>query len=200
MNRLAAWLGFLSVALIGCTPAPPPAAPAPALEAARAAPVWPAVLPRYDHVLIVVEENKDFEQVIGNPAAPYLNRLAAEGALLTHMFGEEHNSEGNYFWLFSGDNHGVGFNDKVPAVKFTAPNLGAALIAKGLSFKGYSESLPAIGSTVVYGPQEAQGKDRVYARKHVPWASFKNLPSGTTAEQSCHLTFAEFPKSAGGFA
>ena len=45
-----------------------------------------AYLPRYDHILIVVEENKDFEQIIGNPAAPYLNRLAAEGTLLTRMF------------------------------------------------------------------------------------------------------------------
>jgi hypothetical protein len=62
----------------------------------------PAGLPVYDHVLIVVEENKDYEQIVGNPAAPYLNRLAAEGALLTRMFGEEHNSEGNYFWLFIG--------------------------------------------------------------------------------------------------
>jgi acid phosphatase len=134
MRRLAALFGLLLVALIGCTSPPPPAAPVPAPQLTRPAPPWPAFLPRYDHILIVVEENKDFEQVVGNPAAPYLNRLAAEGALLTHMFGEEHNSEGNYFWLFSGDNHGVGFSDKVPAGKFTDGNLGAALIAKGLMF------------------------------------------------------------------
>src|SRR5439155_2631018 len=102
MKRLVPCLELLLVALFGCSPpptAPPVAASAPA--ALGAAPAWPAVLPRYDHVVIVVEENKDFAQIIGNPAAPYLNRLAAEGALLTHMFGEEHNSEGNYFWLFS---------------------------------------------------------------------------------------------------
>src|SRR5438067_11535456 len=120
MNRLAPLLALLLIALIGCVAAGPR--------------YCPAGLPVYDHLLIVVEENKDFEQIIGNPAALYLNRLAAEGALLTRMFGEEHNSEGNYFWLFSGDNHSVGFNDKVPTVKFTDSNLGAALIAKGLSF------------------------------------------------------------------
>src|ERR1700731_363358 len=125
MNRLMERLGLvLLLALFGGAPAP---------VAAQ------VLLPRYDHVLIVVEENKDFEQVVGNPAAPYLNRLAAEGALLTQMFGEEHNSEGNYFWLFSGDNQHVGFDDKIPPVKFTSNNLGAALLAKGLSFKGYSE-------------------------------------------------------------
>jgi acid phosphatase len=172
--------------------AAPPAAPAPALQTARPAPVWPAVLPRYDHVLIVVEENKDFKQVIGNPAAPYLNRLAAEGALLTHMFGEEHNSEGNYFWLFSGDNHGVGFSDKVPAVKFTDSNLGAALIAKGLSFKGYSESLPAIGSEIGETPPGCH-YPCLYGRKHVPWISFANVPNGPTPDTSSNLRFADFP-------
>ena len=161
---------------------------------------WPAGLPVYDHVVIVVEENKDYDQVIGSADAPFINRLRTEGANFTQMFGEEHHSQGNYFWLFSGDNHGVGFRDGVPHNQFTAPNLGSALLAKGLSFKGYSESLPAIGSTVVYGPPGAQGNNRLYARKHVPWVSFKNLPSGLTAEKSCNLTFTEFPKGAAGFA
>jgi acid phosphatase len=116
------------------------------------------------------------------------------------MFGEEHHSQGNYFWLFSGDNHGVGFRDGVPHHRFEAPNLGAALIKKGLSFKGYSESLPAIGSTLVYGPPGAQGEHRLYARKHVPWVSFTNVPNGTTAGTSSNLTFGEFPKGAAGLA
>ena len=51
------------------------------------------------------------------------------------MFGEEHNSEGNYFWLFSGSNHDVGFKDQVPRVKFASNNLGAALLA-GFIFLG----------------------------------------------------------------
>jgi acid phosphatase len=161
---------------------------------------WPAGLPVYDHVVIVVEENKDYDQVVGSPDAPFINGLRTKGANFTGMFGEEHHSQGNYFWLFSGDNHGVGFRDGVPHHPFDAPNLGAALIQKGLSFKGYAESLPAIGSTVVYGPPGAQGMHRVYARKHVPWVSFTNVPNGPTAGQSSNLTFAEFPKDAAGFA
>src|SRR5215471_7890746 len=77
---------------------------------------WPAGLPVYDHVVIIVEENKDYDQIIDNPKAPYINdTLCAEGASLTQMFGEEHNSQGNYFWLFSGSNHNVGFKDVVPS-------------------------------------------------------------------------------------
>jgi hypothetical protein len=192
MNRLTTWLGFLSVALIGCAPPPPPAGSAPKPEVARAVPAWPPFLPRYDHILIVVEENKDFAQIIGSPAAPYLNRLAREGALLTHMFGEEHNSEGNYFWLFSGSNHGVGFKDQVPAVKFTDGNLGAALLARGLSFKGYAQSLPAIGADLDATPPGCH-YPCVYGRKHVPWISFSNVPDGPTPDTSSNLRFADFP-------
>src|SRR5262249_49560571 len=91
------------------------------------------------------EENKDYEQIIDEPLtdaskAPYINlTLRKEGANLTQMFGEEHNSQGNYFWLFSGSNQGVGFRDGIPDGRFEAPNLGTSLISSGRSFKGYSE-------------------------------------------------------------
>src|SRR6516164_4374401 len=124
--------------------------------AAADAPPWPSTLPRYDHIIIVVEENKDYEEIIGSSAAPYLNKLAAEGATLTHMFGEEHPSEGNYFWLFSGDNQNVEFFDQVPSSKFTTSNLGEQLIKRGHSFKGYSQSLPTIGSEVAVTPSNCQ--------------------------------------------
>jgi hypothetical protein len=150
-----------------------------------------ADLPCYDHIVIVVEENKDYEDIIGNEDAPFLNRLAEEGASLTNMFAEEHPSEGNYFWLFAGSNLNVGFEDAVPAEPLAAPNLGAQLIEKGLSFKGYSQSLPKIGSTIHDGPAG------LYARKHVPWVSFSNLPNGGTLEISSNLRFADFPSDFG---
>jgi len=175
---------FAALALIlvlsgGSCAGPPPAA-------VRSAAAWPAGLPIYDHVVVVVEENKDYEQVIGNPEAPYLNRtLKAEGADLTRMFAEEHHSQGNYFWLLSGSNQGVGFFDVIPRRPIAAPNLAAALLAAGRSFKGYSEDLPAIGSKA--------NRDGLYARKHVPWASFSNLPPGSTATTSVNLRFADWP-------
>src|SRR5579871_5843754 len=170
----------------------------PALLAALAAmPVaaatWPAGLPVYDHIVIVMEENKDFEQIVGNKDAPFINQLAADGALFTGMYGEEHVSEGNYFWLFSGSNQGVGFMDQIPAGKFTASNVGQQLIAMQRSFKGYSEDLPSIGSEVVAVPPGC-GRDCLYARKHVPWISFANVPNGTTADTSSNLRFADFPQ------
>jgi len=146
---------------------------------------WPQNLPVYDHIVIVIEENKDYEEIVGNDAAPYLTSLAKEGANFTHTFAEEHKSEGNYFWLFSGDNQNVGFEDKIPAHEISAGNLGEQLIKKGLTFKGYSEDLPAIGSNVE--------KQYPYARKHVPWVSFSNLPDGSNADTSSNVSFAQFP-------
>jgi acid phosphatase len=160
--------------------------------AAALAPASAADLPRYKHIVVAVEENKDFDQIIGNPAAPYLNKLAAEGTVLTHMFAEEHDSQGNYFWLFSGNNQDVGFNDVVPAEKFSTSNLGAALIAKGFTFKGYAQSLPAIGSDVHATPWGCFDLC-VYGRKHVPWISFKNVPDGRSLETSANLRFTDFP-------
>jgi acid phosphatase len=160
--------------------------------AAADLPRWPASLPKYDHIVIVVEENRDYDQLISNPAAPYLNKLAAEGANLSRMFAEEHFSQGNYFWLFSGSNQNVGFLNRVPQSTFMASNLGQQLIAKGLSFKGYSQSLPAIGSDIDATPANCR-YDCVYGRKHVPWISFANIPNGTTVETSSNLRFADFP-------
>ncbi|HXY55491.1 MAG TPA: alkaline phosphatase family protein [Nitrospirota bacterium] len=154
--------------------------------------VWPAGLPVYDHIVIVIEENKDYDEIIGNLAASYINGvLKKEGANFTHMFAEEHFSEGNYFWLFSGDNQTIGFADQIPSEKnnprypFTSPNLGEQLINKGHSFKGYSESLPEIGFS--------GDKQDLYARKHVPWISFANIPNGKTISTSSNLRFADFP-------
>jgi acid phosphatase len=167
---------------------------------------WPAGLPVYDHVVIVIEENKDYEQIIDEPGtspskAPYINQtLRKQGATLTRMFGEEHNSQGNYFWLFSGSNQHVGFRDGVPDKTFHAPNLGAALIAAGRAFKGFSEDLPAIGSTELFGPVGAAPADRLYARKHAPWVSFANVPNGATVATSSNLRFADFPTDPAGFA
>jgi hypothetical protein len=146
---------------------------------------WPPGLPVYDHIVIVLEENKDYEDIISSKDAAFINELAANGALFTKMFGEEHNSEGNYFWLFSGSNQGLCCDDKIPKKKLTAENLGRRLIDKQLSFKGYAEDLPSIGSEVKSAS--------AYARKHVPWISFNNVPNGKTVEDSSNLRFADFP-------
>jgi acid phosphatase len=124
-------------------------------------------VPRPAHVVVVVMENHSFADIVGSPDAPYLTSLAARGADFTHAYAITHPSEPNYLALFSGSTQGV-TSDACP-VRFAAPNLGAALLAAGQTFAGYSEDLPAQGS-----PTCAAGN---YARKHVPWTDFSDLPA-----------------------
>jgi hypothetical protein len=192
---------LLSISTYRLAPAQPGSSPIPELTSAS----HPAGLPRYDHIVIVVEENKDYDEVIGSAAAPYINTvLKAEGGNFTRMYGEEHYSQGNYFWLFSGGNQSVGFHDQVPTTLFMSRNLGEQLITKCkptqpytqcLSFKGYAEGLPSIGSTVDAVQKDGCNQDcTIYGRKHVPWISFANVPNGRAVETSSDLRFEDFPR------
>ena len=96
--------------------------------------------PRYDHVVIVIEENKSAMQVV---AGSYLALLRAGGAFMARSYGVAHPSQPNYIALFSGSLNGVTDNN---LHDITAPNLAASLISAGLSFTTYSEGLPAAGA------------------------------------------------------
>ena len=159
------WLalaGMVTLVLAGCTSGTAHSAPSAAAPAGSAR----ASVPAPAHTVIVLLENHSYGEVIGSPQAPYLNQLAARGALFTDSRAVTHPSEPNYLALFSGSTQGV-TDDSCPH-RFTAANLGSELIAAGRTFAGYAEDLPAPGSGAC-----ASGE---YARKHVPWANFANVP------------------------
>jgi phosphatidylinositol-3-phosphatase len=125
-------------------------------------------------------ENHSYAEIIGNVAAPFINSLAGRGALFTHSYAITHPSEPNYLALFSGSTQGV-TGDDCP-VSFTAPNLATGLFTAGLSFAGYAEGLPSAGSEACQAGE--------YARKHVPWADFTNVPGPASKP------FTRFPAAA----
>ena len=137
-----------------------------------------AALPTLAHVVIVVEENRSQANIIGNQSAPFINALAANGAMMAQSFAETHPSEPNYLALFAGDTFGV-TKDVCPVNGGAQPNLGSELLAAGYTFVGYAEGLPSVGSAVC-----SAGK---YARKHVPWANFTNIPATNS------VPFSAFP-------
>lgn len=154
-----------------------------ALLLASAGPVFSQSPPRPDHVVIVIEENKDYAQIIGSASAPYINSLAAAGALFTQSTANTHPSQPNYLHLFSGSAQGV-TNDNCPppGSPYSTPNLGSELLAAGFTFAGYSQTMPSAGYT---GCSSGD-----YWRKHNPWVNFSNVPVGS------NLRFADFPSSA----
>lgn len=167
------------------TPAEPSSAVAPADPSSAntmrpSVPGQPrAVGRRPDHVVVVVLENRHRSDVIGNPRAPYLNKLASQGANMTRSYGVTRPSQPNYLAMFSGSTHGVKRNACPQRFK-KAQNLGSQLRRVGLSFTGYSESLPKTGFTGCL-----RGR---YQRKHNPWVNFDNLPRST------NRPFSAFPR------
>ena len=137
-------------------------------------------VPEPAHTVVVVMENHSYADIIGNRAAPFINELTRRGALFTHSSAITHPSEPNYLALFSGSTQGV-TDDGCPN-RFTAPNLAAGLIRAGKTFAGFAEDLPGPGSPVCSAGD--------YARKHVPWADFGNVPG------SVSLPFTSFPAPA----
>src|SRR5215468_4978681 len=91
------------------TPSPSVAAPAPTGPGvAPASPASPGVVPANappDHVVVVVFENKAYDQIAGSARAPYLNQLAAGGVQFERYTAVAHPSEPNYLALFSGSTH-----------------------------------------------------------------------------------------------
>jgi len=129
--------------------------------------VAPNGLPVPEHVMVVIFENEDAENIVGGRNAPYLTELAGSGATFADAHGVAHPSQPNYLAMFSGSTQGV-TNDDCP-LTFAGPNLASQLTAAGRTFTGYSEDLPAAGFTGC----RAGG----YARKHNPWVDFSDVPA-----------------------
>ena len=123
------------------------------------------------HIVIVVEENHGYDQIINSENAPYINQLAKEGILFTNSQAVTHPSQPNYLALFSGSLQGVDGDECLDKKSpLATPNLGAALLQHGFTFTGYSESLPKAGS-LECDYEESKGYD--YARKHAPWVNWQ---------------------------
>src|ERR1700761_6205109 len=125
-------------------------------------------VPKYQHIIVIFEENKNYAQVLDPAVAPNISALAAKYGNATQFFGEVHPSEANYVALIGGDTFGIHDDDgyfcragtldpacagaAVPGYvdhTITARHLGQQLEAAGLTWKGYYESLPAPGSLAV---------------------------------------------------
>jgi hypothetical protein len=128
--------------------------------------------PAASHVVLVVEENHEFSQVIGARQAPFLNRLAARGTLLTRYYAITHPSLPNYVALVAGDPLGIHGDCR------TCHRRGRTLVdqlqAAGISWKAYYQGLPAPCSTAVIAG--------AYAKKVNP---FLHLDSVRSAPQRC---------------
>jgi len=146
-------------------------------------------------VVVVIEENHGYHELIGSVNAPYINELAKGGMLFTDSHGIGHASQPNYLALFSGSTQGVKgdgcLSDKAP---FKTPNLGALLISKRFTFMGYAQTMPAKGFLGCTSQSSAVTIGHLYARKHTPWVNW--LGSGPNRiPDSLSVSMDDFPKN-----
>jgi phospholipase C len=130
-----------------------------------------ANVPPHSHVVVVVMENKSYDQV---RVQPYAASLMAAGATLTNSYAVTHPSQPNYIALWCALTLGV-TNDVCPAPgsPYAVENLGHACEAAGKTWRAYSENLPSPGATgCSYDGNTSTG---LYTRKHDPWSYCSNL-------------------------
>jgi len=113
-------------------------------------------------VMVIAEENHGYGQVVGNPAAPYLNRLAADyGTATSYDAGYPAScpSLAAYILLTSGSTDGI-CDDKDPkAHPLTGDNIFHQVAGAGRQWRNYAEAAP--GACVLTG----HGR---YLVRHVP--------------------------------
>ncbi|OAB38269.1 hypothetical protein PMSD_07860 [Paenibacillus macquariensis subsp. defensor] len=87
---------------------------------------------KFDHIIVVVEENHSYKQIVGNKKAPFMQSLMERGTLFTNAHGITHPSQPNYLAMFSGSTQGI--KDDSCKGPFTAENLASELLRAKYSF------------------------------------------------------------------
>src|SRR5215471_1701407 len=153
------------------------------------------------NVIVIAMENHNFtqpdptsspQQILGNPAAPYINSLITPGdpnaaqvsyAVAYYNAGNHvHPSEPNYVWAEAGTDFGI-HTDADPRTAnnniFDAPHLTRQLDQAGISWKNYQEDVqlsvaPTTSASGTTGPVNPYyGTTQFnYAVKHNPMAFF----------------------------
>src|SRR3954451_5766767 len=139
-----------------------------------------AQVPQAGHVVVVLEENHSYSAIYNSTSMPYLNSLAAKYGLATNSYGNTHPSIGNYFAITTGQiiTNSDGYTGTV-----TANNMARAMIASGVTWKAYAESLPNAGYT---------GGDKYpYSKHHNPFAYFSDVVN-SSSEKLNIVPFTQF--------
>ncbi|HEU0304891.1 MAG TPA: alkaline phosphatase family protein [Gaiellaceae bacterium] len=122
-------------------------------------------VPRLERIVVVVFENKDYDEVIGAESAPTFNLMARRHALLRGYYAVAHPSLPNYLALVSGSTHGL--TENCTECVFDARNLADTIEASGRTWKAYLQGLPLRGYT---GARWGR-----YVKRHNPFPYFRSV-------------------------
>jgi len=142
----------------------------------------PGAVPASSHVFVIVMENHEYGSVIGSPAAPYINRLAASYGLATNYYAASHPSLPNYLALTAGGTFGIASDCTTCYVNAT--NIADQLEASGRSWKAYMEDMP---TPCYLGPWSGN-----YAMKHDPFMYYTDIRNNPARCAAHVVPFTQF--------
>lgn len=129
----------------------------------------PVGQPTFSHVVLLVEENHSYSEVIGNSQMPYFNSLVSQYALAGEYFANGHPSIPNYLMLTTGQ---IETSDDGFSGTISDDNVVRELVKAGKSWKAYAESIPSSG---YLGADSGN-----YVRDHDPFAYFSDVQNDSS--------------------
>ena len=117
-------------------------------------------------IAVIVLENREYNEIIGRPAAPYLNALARQSAVAANYHAITHPSLPNYLALTGGATFGYSGSD-CGTCSVSHRNLITQLEAAHIPWKVYVEDLPSACSSA------ASTGD--YVRRHDPFMYYRDV-------------------------
>lgn len=123
--------------------------------------------PQGSRTIVIVLENREFDEVIGASNPTYLSRLASEGALAVNYHAIRHPSLPNYLALIGGSTFGI--TEDCSDCRASGSNLATQLSTAGVSWRAYMGGMPSACFT------GAEVGD--YAKKHNPFMYFPSVTS-----------------------
>ena len=144
---------------------PPPSSSGVATQsAAPAFPPTTATPGAYTKVLLIAEENRAFQEIIGNPNAPYLNDLATTYGSATNLragYPARCPSLAAYILVTSGSTHGICDDEGPEAHPLRGDSLFQQVAVSGREWRNYAESAPG-------NCAETNSRDGRHLVRHVP--------------------------------
>jgi acid phosphatase len=130
-------------------------------------------------------ENQDYEAVIDNAKAPYINATLAKGGTVFARYDNiAHPSLPNYLALLGGDTYGVADDDNPPHNMRSDRNFVDLLEGGGKSWKSYMESMPS---------NNYAGDAAPYVVHHNPFAYFSDITTNAARTQRV-VPFGQFSR------
>jgi hypothetical protein len=119
------------------------------------------------HIFVVLIENHSYNEVWNKSTTPYITSLGNAFARATNYSAITHPSLPNYLDIYGGSNYTITTECNPSSLcHVNATNLADNLNAKGLTWKGYMESMPAACGITTSGN---------YAPKHDPFVYFDDI-------------------------